>query len=476
MSTLGSWIDQDELDSLAASLVPAAGVADSEEPVSDDEGEGEFILDSVEEEPAPSDRESSTDSEPSAEELGTIVAPAAEEPSEPEAKAETDYEEAPEETEVSAEEDETPEESVEIASDKENPEESEASVDEEEDRADSENLLPSEEPANTGEPEADGDEDSESDSQPTGETEASPQDERIDYDAPAAYEAAAFPAPQSSDPESPLRRAAAVQAAEALEKARNRAQEGGLLRPTLEEIEGSVEIEESEEIIAEEASTSPVAEVDEKEEEPAEATPTEEVPEPEGMGEVSVVELSSPTDPTIKEEATEIAEAEEEEDLEAPLPEALETPFSDEFEPDLEDDFPTEDNVDEARPEPDSLRARLRDFVQRCCQATGTDSVAVTDHQGYPLLSDPESPPPVHSAIRLGRHYGTMAEMLSASADGATQISIGDQEWLCVIVTDSASGGACASFRRTEILSDEVARDLIADLRATLTNSVPAEA
>ncbi|MCB1063028.1 MAG: hypothetical protein KDN20_08925, partial [Verrucomicrobiae bacterium] len=55
----------------------------------------------------------------------------------------------------------------------------------------------------------------------------------IDFDEPQAYDAAPFPSPTDPNPESPispLRRTAAVQAAAALERARDRAQEGGLLK------------------------------------------------------------------------------------------------------------------------------------------------------------------------------------------------------------------------------------------------------
>lgn len=238
----------------------------------------------------------------------------------------------------------------------------------------------------------------------------------LNFDQPEAYQAAPFPPPDepaAAGPEvpvSPLRRTAAVQASEALERARDRAEQGGLLKQF--------------------GAETPVAEP----------------------------ELPAASSPVI---------------LIEPIPDVLPPPEPN-FEP--SDTATPESPPAEAALEPEadespggpSLRERLVGFANRTAEATGSPEVAITDFQSYPLLSGLVSAASPDSALRLAHWFGSLARELKASRDGVSQIALSDGSWLGIVAADSAAGGVCASFRTREPIPAERARQLTEDLRATL--------
>ncbi len=275
----------------------------------------------------------------------------------------------------------------------------------------------------------------------------------LDFDETQAYEAAPFPAPSLPNQESPitpLRQTAAVQAAEALERARDRAQIGGLLKPSFPAAVASSEstalgsdtppyFDDSDSLESMEDSDAPEATLLADEADEAVDPPIPEMTEPSAEAPVIVADQEMPQQPS----APEVAETREDE---APL---------------------------RASSSASSLRARLTAFVEDTISRTGTDRVALSDFQSYPLLPDGETVTPAHSALRLAHWYGLLADDLNASRDGLVQIALSDGRWLCVVTADSQAGGACASFFVGAPVPDELARQLGANLAAALGDAAP---
>lgn len=298
----------------------------------------------------------------------------------------------------------------------------------------------------------------------------------LNFDEPAAYEASPFPLAEipadADEPGGALRRTAAVQAAEALERARDRAQQGGLLKlfstrvvtgALTEPVETPVDapVDESASEAAEEEPSSAI--VEEPESQIEELVSAEVADEP-----VVLEELGEPAGESLDDLSIPAAEAEEEIGSE-PLPveeEELGVPIDEEsdaiFEAAIDEDAESE------APAFLPLRERLRGFAGRTTLATGSGRLAITDLQGYPLLADEGGPASPHSAPRLAHWFGSLTQELKASRDGMSQVALAGGDWLCVVAAESAAGGVCASFRVAEPLSAEQARLLTEDLRSTL--------
>lgn len=348
-------------------------------------------------------------------------------------------------------------------------------------------------------------------------------DPPLDFDQPQAYEAAPFPTLDSVEPEqelpepppvSSIRRTAAVQAAEALERARDQAQSGGLLRPlnatdfanlppkqeaAVEEpappaspppapapftplnetVEQPADFSEPEPEPTEAVSDEPSFEGEDPwntplmESEPVPGFPPEPLPEPQ-----EPIQEAPPTFDTKEEEPPQEAFPSFEEDepiFGSPEPESFPTDAPVSFEDSEEQ--PEEENaeaiatpfanVEDVPPPTGSLRGRLTAFADRVTAATGTNTVTITDFQSYPLLPQAEMPTGVHSALRLAHWCGLLTVELQKTRDGFTQIALAEG-WLCVVAADSAAGGVCASFRVSDRIDDDSARKICTDLRETL--------
>jgi hypothetical protein len=241
-----------------------------------------------------------------------------------------------------------------------------------------------------------------------------------DFDTPEAYAASPFPVPESANPDAPstpLRRTAATQASEALERARNRAQLGGLLKsfsppPDAQAEEVATEPEvESEwesgiEAPAEPVIEAPAAETETGAEAPIPEPVTGEIGQPEFTDTEETVSLDDLPDPGNGPEFSPSPESAQ--DGEEPTPADGEEPS---LGADPGDDFTGE--FEESPPLP--LRERLRGFASRASLATGSVDVAITDFQSYPLLPGTDAASAPHSALRLAHCFGALAEELKAS-------------------------------------------------------------
>ena len=346
-------------------------------------------------------------------------------------------------------------------------------------------------------------------------------DPPLDFDQPQAYEAAPFPTLDSAEPEqdlpepppvSSIRRTAAVQAAEALERARDQAQSGGLLRPL--NATDFANLPPRQDVAPEEPappaspppapapfvplneSVEPPSDPSDSEPEPAETVPEEPAFEGEDPWNTPLVESDPvpgfPPEPLPEEPVQESPPAL---DADATEPPREQSPWLGEDEPIFAspepEPFPAETpvsfeeserapeegnagaiatpfgNAEDVPPPTGSLRGRLTAFANRVAAATGTDGVTITDFQSYPLLPQTEIPAGVHSALRLAHWCGLLTVELQKTRDGFTQIALAEG-WLCVVAADSAAGGVCASFRVSERINDDAAREICTDLRETL--------
>lgn len=439
MSTLDSWIDRDELAKVVADLVPSPeepptpenGIDEVPAPDESATGSAEALESTPEPEVDPTLEES--DSENAADQI-PLTDPSVVEPSvaevnvaEAEAEAEPQAEIEPEGRDFSHGSEilgaALTEESGEIVT--------------EEDAIDSE-ITPTVETAERPS-------ELEMISEPEPETELESPGS-LDFDETQAYEAAPFPAPTlpgQESPVSPLRRTAAVQAAEALERARDRAQIGGLLKPSPSEA-----VEAPAESPSLPAPMPTEVEAGEELDDQDSFVATEESP---GVKTAAPPPLPVPSEPVGDE--SEILATQENAAPSGSM--------------EVEETKATESLPAAASPI-NSLRARLSAFVESTIALTGADSVALSDFQSYPLLSDGDPVTPAHSALRLAHWYGLLADDLNATRDGLVQIALSEGRWLCVVTADSQAGGACASFLAGAPVPDELARQLGADLRAAL--------
>ena len=248
-------------------------------------------------------------------------------------------------------------------------------------------------------------------------------DLEIDFNTPDAYDAAAFPeaggpADKTSPPD---HQAAAVQAASALERARSRADEFGLLK--------------KEPDISQSVGTPGERAAGEGEKE----TKVEERP--------VVEDLDEPSIPSANLEVGDVSDSTE--------------------------SRAGRDEMSELKPEPGIFRDRMANFARNAVQLTGGSDPAVTDFQSYPLFPAAKgnrcsSPETVDSILKMNRLIDEFPGRQKGDSESTTQIALAEGQWLCILTRDSASGGVCASLQVPEPVAKETAAKLHQELSAAL--------
>lgn len=116
------------------------------------------------------------------------------------------------------------------------------------------------------------------------------------------------------------------------------------------------------------------------------------------------------------------------------------------------------------------FRRRLREFADSVMTLAGGRDVTVTDFQSYRLHPAEEGSVVETTAAWLTRLLGALPVSFQAapSGEGATQIALRDGGWLCILTAESASGGVCASFQAPAPLDAETAARVRAELRSAL--------
>lgn len=251
--------------------------------------------------------------------------------------------------------------------------------------------------------------------------------EGVDFDTPHAYEASAFPGGGRGEENAvSTGNHAAMQASEALESAKFRADQGGLLKH------------------------------------PAAKPPVEAFTKPQP----AAPEIPKPAEP-IQEEA------------EAPF--AFRSPFE---KPEHVQPFPapaaTAPEADvpagpaepAAPAEPQTLRERLAAFARSAKELANGSDLIVADFHSYPLISTDEPPGSQatqrDTVTRVSSLIGLIAERIEAESEGAIQIFLKNGDWLCSLAAESAAGGVNVTMRVPNPLSAAVITQLRGELERAL--------
>ena len=266
--------------------------------------------------------------------------------------------------------------------------------------------------------------------------------EDLDFDTPQAYEISAFPADDKSrGTADPSGDQAAFQASEALESAKHRADQSGLLKQQTPKPPVTPFTKPATFAVPKPAEDKPEKNV---------APMVFEAPfEKPGFGEASP--FSPVADP----------------ETELPSDESFPTPFR--------SPEPAAEITHSAPPEPRNLRERLAAFAKSAEElANGTDLI-VADFHSYPLIASDDAPEKqaarMETVTRVSSLIALIAERIETESEGAIQIFLKSGDWLCSLAAQSPAGGVSVTMRVPNPLSAAIITRLRSDLEQALKGS-----